>query len=166
MYFADVQEEQMQLSDIVSVEKIKVPMVAKSKRQAIEELVDVLIAAGDVSSREIALSAVLEREKTRTTGIGNGLAIPHGKCSAVNQVVMALGRPANGIDFESVDEKPVNLVILLLSPMDMIGPHIQALARISRLMSIDGLRKQITCAQEPAQIMQALRDAEQIEAKA
>jgi mannitol/fructose-specific phosphotransferase system IIA component (Ntr-type) len=78
--------------------------------------------------------AVFTRERTRSTGIGAGIAIPHGKCKAVKELVMALGITAEPIDFQSVDEKPVSIIILLVSPLDQTGPHIQALAQISRLM--------------------------------
>ncbi|NLW86618.1 MAG: PTS sugar transporter subunit IIA [Planctomycetes bacterium] len=156
----------MRLTDIISIDKIKIPLGAGTKQQAIEELVDLLVSTGDVSDKNSALGAVLEREKTRTTGIGNGLAIPHGKSTAVGKLVMAIGRPSQEIDFESVDEKPVRLIILLLSPMDMTGPHIQALARVSRLMSIDGVRRAIERAPGAQEILKAIQDAEQAEAGA
>ncbi|MEM6314550.1 MAG: PTS sugar transporter subunit IIA, partial [Planctomycetota bacterium] len=92
------------------------------------------------------------RESTRTTGIGNGLAIPHGKTHGVKQLVMAIGRPAQGIDFAAVDGKPVNIIWLLSSPPDKTGPHIQALAKISRLMTVDAFRTKLQHA-EDAQAM-------------
>jgi mannitol/fructose-specific phosphotransferase system IIA component (Ntr-type) len=100
----------------------------------ITELVDVLDESGLLQDRQNALDAVFAREKTRSTGIGSGIAIPHGKCTAVRELVMALGIARQPIDFDSVDGKPVSIVILLVSPIDKTGPHIQALARISRLM--------------------------------
>lgn len=125
----------MRLTDILSPECVKVPLSATDKKSAIAELVELLATAGKVTDREQMLQAALERETTRTTGIGNGLAIPHGKCAAVRTLVMAVGKPAAPIDFDSIDGKPVNIVILLASPPDKTGPHIQALARVSRLMT-------------------------------
>jgi mannitol/fructose-specific phosphotransferase system IIA component (Ntr-type) len=84
--------------------------------------------------RDAVLEAVMLREQTRSTGIGSGIAIPHGKCNSVKELVMAIGIAGEPIDFESVDDKPVTIIILLVSPSDQTGPHIQALARISRLM--------------------------------
>jgi len=106
----------------------------KDKDAVITELVDVLDRNKLIQNRQAVLDAVFTRERTRSTGIGSGIAIPHGKCTAVKELVMALGVGAAPIDFESVDGKPVSIVILLVSPQDQTGPHIQALARISRLM--------------------------------
>jgi len=104
------------------------------KDAVITELVDILAENGLLENRDTVLEAVFTRERTRSTGIGSGIAIPHGKCNAVKELVMALGITAAPLEFESVDGKPVSIVILLVSPADQTGPHIQALARISRLM--------------------------------
>jgi len=130
----------MVLTQILQPTSIKVPLENKEKHLVIAELIDLLAANRLVQDRDIALEAVLSREKTRSTGIGSGIAIPHGKCSAVRELVMALGIARDPIDFDSVDGKPVSLVILLVSPQDQTGPHIQALARISRLMLDDGFK--------------------------
>jgi len=154
----------MQIADILNVDRIKAPLQASTKQGVIEEMVDVLVANGDLAAREPALAAVLERERTRTTGIGSGLAVPHGKTAAVKKLIMAIGKPAAPVDFSSVDGKPVNLVLLLLSPIDQVGPHIQALAHISRLMSIDSLRKKLEDATSPQQILKLILDKEKEEA--
>ncbi len=141
----------MRLTDILSLECIKVPMDATDKTSAIAEMVDLLDCGGKLIDRELMRQAALEREATRTTGIGNGLAIPHGKCAGVVDLVMGVGKPAQPIDFNSIDGKPVTLVIFLASPPDKTGPHIQALARISRLMTDPKFRQSIekaTAAQE------------------
>jgi fructose-specific phosphotransferase system IIA component len=104
------------------------------KDAVITELVDILAGSGLLENRDTVLDAVFTRERTRSTGIGSGIAIPHGKCNAVKELVMALGITAAPLEFESVDGRPVSIVILLVSPADQTGPHIQALARISRLM--------------------------------
>ena len=110
------------------------PLQSKDKRSAISELVDLLNDNGLLTSKDGALDAILVREQTRSTGIGSGIALPHGKCKAVRELVMALGIAREPIDFASIDGKPVTLVIMLVSPLDQTGPHIQALAKISRLM--------------------------------
>ena len=130
----------MRLTEILKPNNIKIPLDAKIKTEAIAELVNVLAAAGDVSDAKKVLDAVLEREATRTTGIGNGLAIPHGKCSGTKDLVMAIGRAATPIDFQAIDGRPVSIIWMLASPPDKTGPHIHALARISRLMTIDKFR--------------------------
>ena len=130
----------MRLTEILKPQNIKVPLEAKVKTDAIGELVTLLSANGELTDAKKVLEAVLDREATRTTGIGSGLAIPHGKCTGTDHLVMAIGRPATPIDFQAIDGRPVNLIWLLSSPPDKTGPHIHALARISRLMTIDKFR--------------------------
>jgi fructose-specific phosphotransferase system IIA component len=130
----------MNLTDILSTATIRVPLKAADKRAAINELVDVLSAAGKITSADKLKDVVWEREQQRTTGIGEGLAIPHGKCNCSKELVMAIGIAATPIDFQSVDKKPVQMIVLLASPPDKTADHIQALGKISRLMSDAGFR--------------------------
>jgi fructose-specific phosphotransferase system IIA component len=146
----------MRLTEILKAENIKVPLAAKTKTEAISELVELLAATGEATDAKKVLDAVLERESTRTTGIGNGLAIPHGKCSGVAHLVMAIGRPAQPIDFQAIDGRPVNLIWLLASPPDQTGPHIHALARISRLMTIDRFRQALAAAQTSQELFNVI----------
>ncbi|MHC4624252.1 MAG: PTS sugar transporter subunit IIA [Planctomycetota bacterium] len=122
------------MTQVLQPECVKVPLHAKDKKAAIAELVHLLDAKRLLLDKKVALEAVFTREQTRSTGIGSGIAIPHGKCKAVKELVMAVGVAREPIDFESIDGKPVTIIILLVSPIDQTGPHIQALARISRLM--------------------------------
>jgi fructose-specific phosphotransferase system IIA component len=146
----------MRLSDILKIQTIKVPLQAQNKKDAITELVQVLSDAHEVKDAQVLLSSVLEREATRTTGIGNGLAIPHGKCTGVDHLVVAIGKPEAPIDFESIDKRPVNLIVLLASPPDQTGPHIQALARISRLMNVEAFRQAVRTATSAQQVYDAV----------
>jgi len=150
----------MRLTQILQKQCVKVPLEGKDKESVITELVDVLDAAGVLADRQQVLQAVLLREQMRSTGIGSGIAIPHGKCDAVSELVMAIGISPDGIDFQSVDDKPVKIVILLVSPSDQTGPHIQALARISRLMLDEQFRQQLEQADSPQQIYELLSDRE------
>ncbi len=131
----------MILTHILQPTCVKVPLEGRDKDSVITELVDLLDKNGLIQGRQNVLDAVFTRERTRSTGIGSGIAIPHGKSGAVRELVMALGIAHDPIDFDSVDKKPVSLVILLVSPLDQTGPHIQALARISRLMLDEEFRK-------------------------
>ena len=124
----------MNLTKILLPSCVKVPLEGEDKETVIEELVDLLDAAGVLNDRQIVLESVLTREKTRSTGIGSGVAIPHGKCNAVKELVMAVGIADQPLEFASVDNKPVKIILLLVSPINQTGPHIQALAKISRLM--------------------------------
>lgn len=151
----------MKLTEILGPECIKVPLESDTKRGVIAELVRMLAEQGLARNADLLLQAVLEREATRTTGIGNGLAIPHGKSDTCDRLVMAIGRPARPIDFESIDGQPVTLVVLLASPPDQTGPHIQALARISRLMSIDSFRASLDAAPDSQAAYEVLAAHEQ-----
>ncbi len=125
----------MNILDILSPKAIKVPLTSSDKKGAIDELVDTIAAAGLVNQPDVLKKVVWEREQQRTTGIGEGLAIPHGKSKASRNLVIAMGRPAQPIDFGSIDNKPVKLIVLLISPPDKTSDHIQALGKISRLMA-------------------------------
>jgi nitrogen PTS system EIIA component len=146
----------MRLTDILKPENIKVPLVAKTKNEAITELVQLLADNGQITDPKKVVEAVLEREATRTTGIGNGLAIPHGKCAGTKDLVMAIGKPAVPIDFQAIDGRPVNVIWMLTSPPDKTGPHIHALARISRLMTIDKFQVALRLAKTPQEVYDAI----------
>lgn len=130
----------MNISDILSPKAVKVPLTSTDKHAVIDELVDLLDEAGLISDAGKLKQVVWEREQQRSTGIGQGLAIPHGKANCTESLVMAVGRPAAPIEFESVDKEPVKLVVLLASPPNQTSQHIQALGKISRLMSNESFR--------------------------
>src|SRR6476660_1920253 len=146
----------MRLTEILKPQNIKLPLEATTKSEAIGELVTLLAGNAEVSDAKKVLEAVLERESTRTTGIGNGLAIPHGKCNGAKDLIMAIGKCATPIDFQAIDGRPVSLIWLLVSPPDKTGPHIHALARISRLMTIEKFRQALVAATTPQQLYDAI----------
>lgn len=146
----------MRLTEILKPENIKVPLEAKVKTDAIGELVQLLADNGELTDPKKVLDAVLDREATRTTGIGSGLAIPHGKCTGTDHLVMAIGRAGTPIDFQAIDGRPVDLIWLLSSPPDKTGPHIHALARISRLMTIPRFRQALSQAKTPQEIFDSI----------
>ena len=150
----------MTLTQILHPTCVKVPLEGKDKYTVITELLDLLDVNGLLQDRESALEAVFVREKTRSTGIGSGIAIPHGKCKAVKELVMAIGITREPIDFESVDGKPVTIIILLVSPLDQTGPHIQALARISRLMLDEQFRLSLEKASSAEEVYELLNNKE------
>lgn len=150
----------MILTQILQPDCVKVPLESRDKEAVIAELVDLLDASGLLSDRQVALDAVLTRERIQSTGTGAGIAIPHGKCNAVKELVMAMGIAPKPIDFQSVDGKPVTILILLVSPADKTGPHIQALARISRLMLKDDFRQNLEKAASAQQVYDLLSNQE------
>ena len=147
----------MNLLDLLTPGSIRAPLNADDKKGVIHELVDLLVSEGKVEDGSSLKEAVWTREQTRTTGIGHGLAIPHGKCAGLSGLAMAIGKPAEPIDFESVDGKPVRLVVLLASRPDQVSDHIQALAKISRLHMEAEFREKIYEADTPEAIYELLQ---------
>ena len=133
----------MNLTQILQPGCVKIPLQGRDRQAVITELVDLLNEKGLLLDKKIVLDSILMREQTRSTGIGTGIALPHGKCKGVRELVMAIGIAGEPIDFASVDGKPVKIVILLASPADQTGPHIQALARICKLMLDTKFKEQI-----------------------
>lgn len=150
----------MELSKILTPERIRVPIQAQDKIGVIAELVDLLAATGALRDRNAVLDAIVQRESKGTTGIGYGLAIPHTKSDGCDQLVMAAGKPAQPVDFQSLDGRPVTFVVLLVSPPDQPGPHIQALAKISRLMNIEDFRNTVAQATSAVELHRAIAACE------
>ncbi len=122
----------MNLGELLSVDLISADLHGKNKQEVIEELLNLLVQAGKVQSRETALNDLLEREQYLSTGLENGLAVPHAKTAAANELLVSFGVSRNGLDFDSLDGKPAHFIFLVLSPRDTSGPHIKTLAQITR----------------------------------
>ena len=146
----------MKITEIVDKSSVLIPLKATDKIDAITQLVDALAKAGRLSDRDEVLRAVLAREDTRSTGIGEGLAVPHGKCHGCSGLVMALGKAEPPVDFGSPDGQPCTMLMLLASPVDRTGPHIQALARISRLWLSEDFRGAVANATAPHELYGAI----------
>lgn len=150
----------MRLTQILQASSVRVPLNSNDKNAAITELLDVLDDNGLLEDRAVVSDAVFTREQTRSTGIGSGIAIPHGKCDAVKNLVMAIGIARTPFDFESIDGRPVTTIILLISPTDQTGAHIQALAGISRLMLDEQFKQAFEQSENSDQAYNLLRDKE------
>ncbi len=133
----------MRLTDILQPDCICVPLAHNDKQSAIFELAELLVSKTDIDDVDELKEAIWKRETTRTTGIGGGIAVPHGKTDGVDTLRMAIGRTAEPIDFGSIDRKPVELIILLASPLDQTGPHITALSKISQMLIDVVVREQM-----------------------
>ena len=133
----------MKLIELLVKEQIEPNLKGENKFQIIEELIDRLNSNQQVKNRDLALEDVLAREGYLSTGLENGLAIPHAKTDGVDKLVISFGIKRDGVDFESLDGKPASLIFLVLSPRDTSGPHIQALATISRNLKDKTIREMI-----------------------
>ncbi len=151
----------MSLTELLDENAILVNLKATQKQEVIEELAAALTASGRISDNREVLQAVLEREKIMSTGIGKGVAIPHGKCKAVDKLVGVLGIKKEGVDFQSLDEQPVYLFFLLVSPLNVSGPHIRALAHISRLLRHDNLRKRLIATETSREALELIAEEEE-----
>ena len=150
----------MEIIDLINPESVIVNLKVTSKKQALQELSKKIGALVDKEERVI-FDLLLEREKLGTTGIGDGIAIPHGKSDAVSQLAAALGTQRRGVDFEALDGEPAFVFFLLVSPAKVSGPHIKALARISRLLKNDDFKKKLTAATTPAEVLSVIEAEEQ-----
>ena len=150
----------MRLTDILQPDCVVVPLVASTKEQAIYALADTLVEHTPINDGVELKKAIWQREMTRTTGIGHGIGIPHGKAEGVDQLRMALGLAAEPIEFGAIDGRPVDLIILLASPVDQTGPHIQALAKISRMLTDEAFRNEIKTASSPEALYEMISQHE------
>jgi len=151
----------MKLMDFLIPEAIEANIKSNNKTDAIKELAALLKSTGTIADDEPVAKVVLEREELGSTGIGEGIAVPHGKSDAVDNVVAAFGRSEKGIDFKSeADNIPVHLVFLLVAPIGSSGPHLLALARISRLLKSKDFHERLLKAKSKSEILEIFKSEE------
>ncbi len=149
--------------DFLCEKAISPSLQATDKKGAIEELVGLLIEAGkiDAKDRVRLVKSLLSRETLGSTGIGQGIGIPHGKLEGVRELVAAFGLSQQGVNFESLDGEPVHIFFLLVAPEDSTGPHLKALARISRLLKDKFFRNTLRKAKSAEEILTVVRKEDQ-----
>lgn len=150
----------MMLSELLNPQAVVPRLKASNKRDAMTELVEVLESAHGLKSQGEILDRVMRREAMMSTGIGNGVAIPHGKARAVDRMLAACAVSRDGVEFESADGDPAYILILLVSPENVGTPHVKVLANISRLLKEESVRKKLREADSPVAFMAALKSAE------
>lgn len=124
----------MKISEILDKRAVKIGMAAVSKEDCLKELVEILAQLEDIGDPKSIVKALIERENLGSTGIGQGIAIPHGKTDKVKRLVAVLGVSKSGVNFDALDGEPVYIFFLLVAPKSTPGPHLKALAQISRLL--------------------------------
>ena len=143
----------MPIMDFLSKKAIVIDIKSTKKEDAIKELVDALINSGDIEKRcrNKLIESLMARESLGSTAIGQGIAIPHAKSDCVDKLVAAFGLSKKGVDFDSLDGEPAYIFFLLVAPQDSAGPHLKALARISRLLKDKYFRDSLrACSDEKA----------------
>ncbi len=144
----------MKRKQLLSPDRVILPLQATTKDEVIEELLDLLMKTGKVKDRDEALTALKEREEKMSTGMEKGVAIPHGKCGCVEELVAAAGIAPEGVEFDALDKKPSYIFIMTLSPKDRSGPHIQFLAEISQLLKHQETREALLAAKSPKEVVE------------
>ena len=142
----------MELADVLSKKAIVFSLEGHNKKQVIRELLQALYRTGKITDVNQALNDVMARESHLSTGMENGLAVPHAKSDAVKELCVAFGLHHEGLEYESLDGKPVHFIFLVLSPRDTSGPHIQALARISYTLKEKRIRDELAKAKTTDEI--------------
>jgi mannitol/fructose-specific phosphotransferase system IIA component (Ntr-type) len=148
------------LSDLLTPERVKVPLESQSKDEVLRELVQLAMPSASASALESIVTAVLDREKLLSTGIGSGIAIPHGRTSEVDSLILTAGVSPVPIDFDALDGRPVSLFFLLLGPDSAAGAHVRALGRISRILRHEAVRDDLSHASSADSFLQRLIGAE------
>ncbi|NLX12881.1 MAG: PTS sugar transporter subunit IIA [Phycisphaerales bacterium] len=146
----------LNLKELLSRDNILMNLETTTKEGIITEMIDRLVASGRITNRKAALKAIMEREKKMSTGMQNGIAIPHGKTNSVPDLVTALGIKPEGMDFESMDGLPSRIFIMTLSPVNRTGPHVQFLSEISRILENPDVRSRIIQAPDADSILALL----------
>ena len=149
----------MDLMKLIKPEVCCVPLKSADRAGIIRELVEHLGGIGEVDNVDAITEIVWEREMQRTTGIGEGLAVPHGRCPSLKNLVLAMGIPSQPVDFQSYDRKPVEFVVLVLSPEEAISDHVQVLGAMSRLMVDRSFRNQAIASESDKALSDLFLDA-------
>jgi len=150
----------MKLSELLNPNAISLRLQARTKREVLVELVDLLESSHGFASQGEILDRVQRREAMMSTGLFPGGAIPHGKARAADRMAAACGISVEGVDFESEDGRPTHLFVLLVSPENATTPHVRLLANISRLLKEESVRKALLEARSPEEFLAAVRSGE------
>lgn len=150
----------MSIMDFLDERAVTCTVASQAKEDVIREMVGLLVKSFVVKERDVPklVQILLDREALGSTGIGQGVAIPHGKSDCVTKLVSAFGISRAGVKFDSLDGEPVHLFFLLIAPLDSAGPHLKALARISRLLKDKHFRDTLRSAKDETQLTKIIRD--------
>ena len=153
----------MNIMEFLSERAVATDVKAQDKEDVIRELVELLVRAGSIKEKDVSklVQILLKRESLGSTGIGQGVAIPHGKSDCVKDLVAAFGVSHTGVNFDSLDGEPVHLFFLLVAPEDSAGPHLKALARISRLLKDKHFRDSLEAAKDEKLLVKIIREEDE-----
>jgi fructose-specific phosphotransferase system IIA component len=150
----------MKICEILEEELISSKVPGSDKEEVLNFMIDLVSKSPKVKDKEMVKTAIFDREKIMSTGVGKGFAIPHGKTDGITEMVAAFGITENDINFESLDGEPVRLIFLLVGKENLVGPHLKLLSRISRLLNKDEFRTSLLKTITPAEILQLFEKEE------
>ena len=150
----------MNISELLNPAAIAADLKAKEKNGVLSELTDSILQAAGNLDREEIIRVLQERERLGSTGIGDGVAIPHGKLKNIDRLLISFGRSEEGIDFNSMDGRPAHLFFLLIAPEESVGVHLKTLARISKLLKNPNVRQRLMATSDPAGLYQIIVEEE------
>ncbi|MBU3911149.1 MAG: PTS sugar transporter subunit IIA [Candidatus Omnitrophica bacterium] len=153
----------MKIFDFLNEKAVSADLKSETKKGIMQELTDLLVKAGELKPkmRDASVKILLNREALGSTGIGQGVAIPHGKCEHVKELVGAFGVSKKGINFDSLDGEPAYLFFLLMAPIESSGPHLKALARISKLLKDKYFRDSLKNAENEKTLLKIMKEEDQ-----
>ncbi len=146
----------MKLTDLLGESQIIPALKGNNKRDVLEELTGAITASQPSVDKDRLMEVLMERERLGSTGIGDGIAIPHGKLPGLEQLLLSFGRSVGGVDFDSLDGKPAHLFFLVVAPEQSAGVHLKALARISRLLKSQSVRRDLMSATDARQLFELI----------
>ena len=150
----------MKATELLTPDLIKLELVANSKEEALNELVDVLAEADKLNSRDQFYQTILDREESSSTGVGHGVAIPHGKSEAVKEPALVFGKSDTGIDFDSRDGEPAKIFFMIAVPEKSSQEHLKILSGLSRKLMHDDFRQALLGADKAEQVLEVLNEHE------
>lgn len=150
----------MKIVDLLNPSAVAAELRGKTKNEVLGELTDALLRVEEALDRDEVIRVLQERERLGSTGIGDGVAIPHGKLKELDRLLISFGRSTSGVDFDSMDGKPAQLFFLLVAPEESVGVHLKTLARISKLLKNPAVRKRLLDATDAADLYRIITDEE------
>ena len=151
----------MKIVDLLNPDAITADIEAAGKDEALAELTDVMMRVESGLDRDEVIRVLKEREKLGSTGIGDGVAIPHGKLKNLKKLLISFGRSRQGVDFDSMDGKPAHLFFLLIAPEESVGVHLKTLARISKLLKNPEVRRRLVDADGSRELYRIISEEEE-----
>jgi len=151
----------MNISEALQLNRINASLKSKTKKELLNEVLDLFKNDDAVKNLAAVRKAVLDREEIMSTGVGEGFAIPHGKTNSVEGIIAAFGRTVEPVDFDSLDNKPVRLIFVLVGRENLVGPHIKLLSRISRMMNKAEFREKLLQAKDNQEIYDLFKKEEE-----